>query len=328
MSSLAPWNQELNRVLDDWSAGGGGIVLSPDVDGMTSCALLAARYDAHVVGIYTTTNILLLDGATREDAAQALWLDHDVSEPGVRCVGQHLIQLRETDLLPRREKMSFNPNLWLNQSWDHSFKGRDGKRRDKYPYGTCHFIANGFGVDPGTVIDDLAALLAHADGTWRTVVDYRANAEIWYDIMFSGDEYLLHLRDVWHSSPEANAKHWELVLRLLNAGVSNTASRAKIAAQLPDHQKRLTGRQSINSRLKPADYIGKVRSVLELCASIVGTSPTIGSTVTDVIHGDVTTEYPDRIPDFDTLMTERQIFSHAFTDFRTLRYTTGINLQQ
>jgi len=40
----------------------------------------------------------------------------------------------------------------------------------------------------------------------------------------------------------------------------------------------------------------------------------------------VETPYPDKITDFDEFMQENKIFSHAFTDLRTLRYTTDIEL--
>jgi hypothetical protein len=47
-------------------------------------------YPVKIIGIYTTTHLLLLDDHTKEEAKDALWLDHDISQIGVRCVGQHL----------------------------------------------------------------------------------------------------------------------------------------------------------------------------------------------------------------------------------------------
>ena len=202
------WREDLRSVLKEWrSSGGHGVVLSPDVDGLTSCALLAAEGEVNVVGIYTTTKLVVLDGTTNEDVKNALWLDHDVSLKGVRCIGQHLINLHSTDTLPLREPQSFNPNAWVRQSWKDSFKGRAGRKRDKYPFGTCHMIADAVGFDTGTQVTEQAALMAHADGTWRTVVDYQANADIWYDLMFQGNKFLKFLRDTWHSDPACQSVH-------------------------------------------------------------------------------------------------------------------------
>ena len=322
------WQDDLAGVLTDWRADGrGAVVLSPDVDGLATCALLALENDVNVIGIYTTTKLLLLDGATTSDAKKALWLDHDVSQPGVRCVGQHLIHLTPNDTLPRRESMSFNPNGWVKQSWDQSFKGRAGRKRDKYPYGTCHMIASLYGFDPGANASPEAALLAHADGTWRTVVDYQANADIWYDLMFQGETFLKFLRDTWHNDPSCLSVHQETMQVLIDAGVSPSASRATIARLLPDNLKALTGNQGIRYTAKnPQAYAQRIRDVLSVCASIVGTTPTMVADVTDIIDGAVESVYPNRVGDFDQLMLDEGIFSHAFTDFRTLRYTTGISL--
>jgi hypothetical protein len=324
---LPDWKNLLGAVLNGWSSNGSGVVISADVDGLMSCALLALKYPVHVVGIYTTTHLLLLDGATPADAANALWLDHDVSEIGVRCVGQHLVQLHPTDTLPLREPRSFNPNVWASQSWVDSFRGRAGKKRDKYPYGTCHFIGNYVGVDPGKSVGTMSALLAHADGTWRTVVDYEQNAVSWYDLMFEGDVFLKFLCEEWHSNPAALASHKKTVDELLECGVSAQASRARIAQLLPDNFKALTGRQGV--RYLPANhatYVAKIKRILEYCATAVGSRPTMGTAPTSIISGEVETPYPDKIGNFDEFMVENEIFSHAFTDQRSLKFTKGIRL--
>jgi hypothetical protein len=303
------------------------VILSADVDGLLSASIVASAYPVRVIGIYTTKDLVLLDGASHGDAARALWLDHDVSEPGVRCVGQHLVHHRSTDSLPRREPDSFNPNVWLTQAWEHSFSGRSGKKRDKYPYGTCHFLAEAMGIDPGDSSSPLSALLAHADGTWRTVVDYRANALIWFRDMFESSAFLKHLGNEWAKSEIHLAEHARIVRRLLEAGVSNSASRAKIASLLPEDLKALTGRQSIRyTSRNPQQFVSKVADVLTVIADEVETRPVMGKLCTKVIEGVVDTPYPDRIDDFDKFMLDNSVFSHAFTDLRTLRYTTGINL--
>ena len=324
---LPDWRNLLGTVLNGWASDGSGVVISADVDGLMSCALLALKYPVHVIGIYSTTHLVLLDGATPSDAMNALWLDHDVSEIGVRCVGQHLVQLHPTDTLPLRETMSFNPNVWASQSWVDSFRGRAGRKRDKYPYGTCHFIGNFVGVDLGKKVNTFAALLAHADGTWRTVVDYEQNAMSWYDLMFEGDVFLKFLREEWHSNPKALACHKKMVDELLSIGVSAQASRARIAQLLPEELKALTGRQGV--RFLPTNksvYVAKIKRILDYCATAVGSHPTMGEVPTSTISGVVETPYPDKIENFDEFMIENGIFSHAFTDQRSLKFTKGIRL--
>jgi hypothetical protein len=322
------WKEDLRAVLDNWSQTSSNVILSADVDGLLSCALVAAQYPVHVAGVYTTTHLLLLDGATRMDAADALWLDHDVSEPGVKCIGQHLVHHASTDVLPLREPQSFNPNVWVRQDWKNSFSGRNGKKRDKFPFGTAHFLANAFDLDLGEEVSPLASLLAHADGTWRTVVDYRPNAEIWQDLMFKDDGFLVHLRDDWANSSTHLKSHADLVSGLIAIGVSNSPSRAKIASLLPMDLQMLTGRQSIRIDSRNVqDGIDRVKKVLDYVATQVGSKPTMSSKHTSTISGVVDTPYPDKISNFDDFMIENEIFSHAFTDLRTLRYTTGIKLR-
>ncbi len=326
---LAPpdWRNDYRRVVEGWRSASDGVVISADVDGLTSSALLALSGDVRVIGAYTTTHLLLFDGASKQDAAKALWLDHDISQPGVRCIGQHLVHHHSSNTLPLREPESFNPNVWSTQSWNESFKGRSGKKRDKFPYGTCHFIAIAEGVDLGSECSEFAALLAHADGTWRTVVDYRANADIWYETMFLGDTFLRHLRDDWHRSPEHLSMHKAVVERLVEAGVARTQSRAKIAALLPDNLRELTGKQSIQYKSQnPQKYLDSITRVLDYVSSVVGSTVQIGTKITETVSGRVETPYPDKIVDFDQFMLDNQIFSHAFTDLRTLRFTTGISL--
>lgn len=321
------WKVQYESVVGGWSKASSSVIISADVDGFMSCALLALRRPIQIVGIYTTTHLLLLDGASCKDASLSLWLDHDVSQPGIRCIGQHLVHHRPGDLLPRREPSSFNPNVWQRQSWKESFGGRGSKKRDKFPFATCHFVAVAEGIDLGDECSEFAGLLAHADGAWRTVVDYRPNAQIWFDLMFKGDSFLEHLMNHWDNSAKHLHVHRRVVAALLDAGVSKAPSRAKIAVLLPGEKRELTGRQGLQYRAtNPDRFIQGVKSVLAYVASVVGSKVEIGSSITDVISGVVETPYPDKIVDFDAFMLENQIFSHAFTNQRTLRFTKGIAL--
>jgi hypothetical protein len=65
---------------------------------------------------------------------------------------------------------------------------------------------------------------------------------------------------------------------------------------------------------------------LAYVSTTVGGRVQVGSKITETISGTVETPYPDKISDFDEFMLQNKIFSHAFTDLRTLRFTTGISI--
>ena len=116
------WHASLSGVIDEWAENTQRhVILSPDVDGLASAAVLNSIHPIKIIGIYTTIDLLLLDGHTKEDARNALFLDHDISQPGVRSIGQHLVLLKDSDQLSRRDPKSWNPNMIWKQSWENSF---------------------------------------------------------------------------------------------------------------------------------------------------------------------------------------------------------------
>jgi len=116
------WMPQFNQALDAWD--GKFIITSPDIDGILSACLLGNKYGAKLAGIYTTRYLILFDDATAADAKNALWLDHDISEDGIQCMGQHLVDHSELDTLPKRGKNSFNPNNHFRQTWKNHFMVR------------------------------------------------------------------------------------------------------------------------------------------------------------------------------------------------------------
>jgi hypothetical protein len=103
----------------------------------------------------------------------ALWTDVEVSHPGVRCVGQHLILHCSDDTSSEASSESFNPNQFFGQDFFHSFIGYDGRKRDKCPFATAHFMANALGaLYPRRGTPGYAAF-AHADGSWLRVQLFR-----------------------------------------------------------------------------------------------------------------------------------------------------------
>jgi hypothetical protein len=324
------WHEPAQCVLDDWAKEATrGLVISPDIDGLTSACIIASAYpDAKIVGIYNLRHVVLLDGATAPDAARALWVDHDISAPGVRCIGQHLVHHRATNSLPLRHAVSFNPNAWALQAHDTSFKGLNGNRRDKFPFGTVHLFADLLEVDDPSDAD-LVALLAHCDGTWFVAQCYPHNVEIWRDLMFPGSVMMDVLGPSYPSSETRVRTHSRLVDGLIAAGVRKSASNSSHAKNLPDSLRRLTGHQGVGTPLRAADpqpYIDKYLGLLRFVGDIVGATPQSGTRATSVITGETHKQYPDQIVDFDQMMVSEKVFSHAFTFYNTISYTTGIDL--
>jgi hypothetical protein len=321
----------MQAVLEDWAGGGDmNVVISPDVDGLSTACTLAAIYPkTRIIGLYTAVHLLLLGGDADLDAARdALWLDHDISQPGIRCIGQHLVHLSESDTLPRRDPSSFNPNAWVRQSWDKSFKGKAGTSRDKYPFGTVHLFADIAGWDDRSD-PEFVALMAHADGTWFNGMNYRRNVEIWQDEMFAQSDLMKEIGPgYWENESYVDA-HVNLADHLINNGIAAAVSRSEKAKGLAPRLQQMTGRQSIASRptvKDPTKYIANYLAALDVVASVVGARPSSGTTPGALVSGERKMEYPNRIPDFDRMMVDEAIFSHAFTDFRTLSYTVGIEV--
>jgi hypothetical protein len=322
----ADWHMKLESVLDSWASDTSRkVVISPDVDGLLSACILNSLHPLEIIGIYTTTHLILLDHYTKSDARKALFLDHDVSQPGVKSIGQHLVLHKDSDTLSRRDKGSWNPNIQWTQSWESSFKGLGGKKKDKYPYGTAHFLwdLRNRLVQP---TPEQTAILAHADGTWFAVDCYTPNAAIWRDLMFSKSSWVDLLFDYRNLSYEHKI-HKSLVDDLTDLGYKSQ-SRSPKANQLSPELKYLTGHQSLNIRAisNQQKYLTQTTQALEYISGIVGSKPSIGASATSIHSGTRKSEYPNRIEDLETLMVQEKIFSHAFTDLRTISYTTNLDL--
>lgn len=313
-------------MLDDWDHK--GIVASPDVDGMLSSALVAKATGAKLVGVYTTSNLLLLDGTTHAQARDALWLDHDISHPGVRCVGQHLVNHAPGDALGRRHEPSFNPNAHYGQAWTQSFAGFGKPKRDKYPFGTSHFLLSGLGLPepkPGT---KAYSLLAHADGTWATALDYNPNANLWLALMYGEKDALLRdLAAGTYTTASNLARHKAVVADLVACGVKTRGSRERTSPHVPAEWQPLQGHQSVSySAGNDAQrWLDKLNALVKYVSSTTGWSLALPTRVSEAIRCEYRTEFPDRIDvgTFDQWLDANNVFSHAFTGRSSLRFTVG-----
>ena len=322
------WHNDLSRVIKEWAENTPRyVVISPDVDGLASASLLNGMYPLKIIGIYTTIELLLLDGHTKEDARNALWLDHDVSQPGIRCIGQHLIFLKDTDVLSRRDSKSWNPNVAWKQSWENSFQGKSGKKKDKYPFGTVNFLwdlANRYTVPT----PEQTAILAHADGTWFTIDIYKKNAQIWRELMYKDSKWIEILFNYRGESATLNA-HKILVHELQGIGYKGI-SQSKHAQLLPEELKFLTGSQGLKFHLKSNHqrYVDATMEALKIVGLKMDTVPNMGKTPGLYLRGTKIQEYPDRIPnqDLESFMIEKKIFSHVFGLQNSIKYTVDIEV--
>ena len=176
------WMPQFNRTLDAWD--GKFIITSPDVDGLLSSTFLCNQTGAKLIGVYTTSHLILFDEHTKADAINAIWVDHDISHPGIICMGQHLVRLEVDDNLPTRHEPNFNPNLIWPVAWKNCFNGRQVSKVDKYPFATIHYLMRGMKVPDPEPHTTAYSLLAHADGTWVTSYDYPFNCNQWREWMF------------------------------------------------------------------------------------------------------------------------------------------------
>ena len=143
-------------------------------------------------------------------------------------MGQHLVDHSELDMLPKRGKNSFNPNNYFRQTWKKSFHGskmKEGKR-DKYPYATIHFLMAGIGIPSPPKFTKHFHLLAHADGSWGTCVDYKVNTMTWKGTMFGNSQEIVNVLNDDYVKQERNfIGHYEMVQDLISLGVAKRSSR-------------------------------------------------------------------------------------------------------
>jgi len=323
------WKDDVLHCFATWDQR--HVVTSPDVDGLLSAALVCQQFDAKVIGIYTTRHLVLFDHATHADAKDALWLDHDISHPGVICLGQHLIQRREDDQVVTRHRPTFNPNLHWGQSWDKSFKGRSGRGVDKYPFGTIHFLMAALEVDQFPVESAPRSLIAHADGSWVTPFDYPKNCAWWYKAMFASNDALIgDLVRLTYTTPATLNVHRHVVNDLLRKGVKRSRSRTGKGNTLPEGWDSIQGNQSISYGLNQDEttWLDKFVDVYSYIMELTGwTSPT-PQTVRSITTGEYQRMYPNNVNNLDEWIVRERVFSHAFTAQSQLVYTTGLSLDE
>lgn len=324
-------------VVNDWD--GKHIVTSPDVDGILSTLVVSLNTGATLAGIYTTQHYLSLDGSDMDDARNALWLDHDISQMGIRCIGQHLVNHSVDDRLPSRHPVSFNPNIFYGQAYPDSFRGWRGQTRDKYPFATVHLLMSALGINEPPKNSHGYYLLAHADGSWGTCQDYCDNTKIWYDLMFdANDKVLTDIVCSNYCDDSGNfSKHKEVVDKLKQRGIESRSSRESQSTKIPEKWRGLQGHQRIAYRKSHSHaeldkvnhrWLTKFNNVMSLVSDLTGWSMKTPSEIVGVATGRVQTPNPESIQPghFDQYMKDKKIFSHAIKNRKQLRYTTDLEI--
>jgi hypothetical protein len=209
------WQAALRATIAGWD--GKWVILSPDVDGVLSLALLQ-RYvrstrgtTPGLLGTYDGGALVLLQqglAATPEEATDllgsALWLDLDVCN-GCRCIGQHIVQKEAGDRIPGRHPASFNPNVWRDVSV--------ARYAAKYPLGTAHLLVPlvfpGGALPPvgtvgaaGDAVRALLACLAVADSAMANRWKYRRNVDEWLLAFFGAGPSAVRACTELQSLPE------------------------------------------------------------------------------------------------------------------------------
>ena len=328
------WITDFNKCLGAWD--GKYIITSPDVDGILSACLLADKYGAKLAGIYTTRYLILFDGYGAKEAKNALWLDHDISEEGVQCMGQHLVDHSELDTLSKRGKNSFNPNNYYGQTWKKSFRAAKLKEgeRDKYPYATIHFLMAGMGIPSPPKHTKHFHLLAHADGSWATCVDYKVNTMNWKKTMFGETQVVVNiLNSGYVHNPTNYEGHSSMVDELIELGIAKRSSRVKPTTLIPQNWRKLQGKQSISYRKNsdPQEWLNNFNGILSYISSHTKWQIDLPKKVTSMDKGLVlalTNKGDVSDGNFDNFLFSEGIFSHAITDNSTMRFTKNLRITE
>ncbi len=322
------WVAQFNDALQSWDKR--FIIASDDVDGLLSASLMEHVFGARLIGVYGTTNLLLFDGFTTESAIDALWVDHDISHPGIICMGQHIVRIRVNDQLPTRHRPNFNPNLVWPRAWENCFKGRgEGKGEDKYPFATIHFLMRGLSIEDPTKYTEAYSLLAHADGSWVTPLDYPDNCKIWLSRMFEGQDGLVKdLVNRTYTDSDSLQAHSKVLSKLKEAGINPGRSRNNPSNAIPQGWSGIEGHQKVGfaRNHNRERWMIKFRNVLSYISSTMGWKVDLPQQVTQVISGNASPEFPDRIQNLDEWMVENEVFSHAIINRNRIRYTTDLDL--
>jgi hypothetical protein len=176
-------------------------------------------------------------------------------------------------------------------------------------------------------------LLAHADGSWATCVDYKVNTLTWKDTMFGDSQGLVNVLTDDYVFDDRNFQgHSELVAELIDLGVAKRGSRSGSSSLIPSEWQNFQGKQSISYRKNspPQEWLAKFNGVLNYVRTNTGWNIELPRAVTEM-HRGLVLELSNRgeLKDggFDQFMYDEGIFSHAITGAGTMRFTKKLSIQ-
>lgn len=161
-------------------------VISLDLDGVFSAALLSHVLEWEVAGFYTLNDLWvrrdILPAAADDpeavlERAGLAFVDHDIYRPWADSIGHHMLQWSGDTPIPLHTDglASLNPNLL------RAITKKESRR--KYPYGTFHFLlacASAWGLLADFQPDDqITSLLLHIDSSFVNAMKYQENALDW-----------------------------------------------------------------------------------------------------------------------------------------------------
>ena len=166
------------------------VVLSADIDGLTSLAILHSfGLNLRLVGLHSPERILIEKNISLKDC---LFLDIEILNSSIVSVGNHLQSphhscFDDVDIVDKSFSI-INPNKTRNVSYVEKREGNLGFKR-KYPYGTCHYVIELLEVlgKSCNLPDNSKPWLYSADGTLNTMFkrEYVSNTNEWIDSFFT-----------------------------------------------------------------------------------------------------------------------------------------------
>ena len=217
------------------------MIISPDLDGILSGALLTWLLDWEIVGFYDTKKIWVLSEYRDFLSGRYIFIDHDIYWRNIRSVGHHMLQFSQTIPIPGHtdpDAQSVNPNLIRDLNCEEHFDR-------KYPFATIHFLLccyNAWGDLEGYRIPrGFLPLLLHADSSLKNAAVYQNNAIDWLDWLGSKqvnrESAIYPLCSILYHTPPRRLLEWGALLgdKLVEIGFGRTS---QCTISDPTHKRR------------------------------------------------------------------------------------------
>ena len=286
------------------------MVVGGDIDALLSAAFLSDRLDWTVVGFYTDFREVYYTDRTA--ARNAVWVDLDVSRPTLRSVGHHIVRGTADEDLDGLER-SCNLNEVRGVSREQFTR--------KYPLGTIHFLLWLHGADGFSPLQ--RALLLTADSAWINGQshNYGDNVSEWVENCLPMDWLVDALEEIQTEAFETRIRD-EVYPRLETIGFSHGGTSGWTTSK---HYS-LNGWQCEFSDPRTE----KVQALVERIGDVMGWDtfevPSDLARVRGDRHSIDYSTMRSRHGDLDGLLREEDVFSYAISSYRTVNYTTAIDL--